>query len=616
MKKFKATTIIASAFAALALSLGNATAQTPRPEYPRPQFERATWQNLNGTWTYAFDFSNTGHDRNYENSTDLGGKITVPFCPESKLSGVGYTDFINGIWYQRSLQVPADWKGKNILLHFGAVDYDATIYINGTKVGRHYGSSSSFEMDITKFAKPGETVNLVLRVYDNLRSGVQPGGKQCFGLYSSGCSYTRTTGIWQTVWMEPVAPEGLKYVVATPDIDQKQLVVRPTFYQESADNKLTVKLFDGKKLVAEKTVNACNENLVILPVKNPKLWSPESPFLYDLTYTVKDSKGNTIDEVKSYAGMRKVHTAGGYFYLNNKPYFQRLVLDQGFYPDGIWTAPSDEALKKDIEMSKAVGFNGARLHQKVFEERFYYWADKLGYITWGEFPSWGLNVNNETAARNFFTEWADILVRDRNHPSIVTWTPFNETWSSQDGVYVRLMNDTYNLTKAIDPTRPVNDASGDGHVKTDIWAVHDYTRDKDALIRNHTFKPGVEPYRNEGKKDFLAKYNGQPYMVDEMGGLPWIKESERGSSWGYGSNIDNIEDFYKILEGQMDAFLACKHVVGYCYTQLTDVEQEKNGIYYYDRTSKFDTERLKKIFGKIPSIIENPQDLSDWKAEK
>ena len=330
---------------------------------------------------------------------------------------------------------------------------------------------------------------------------------------------------------------------------------------------------------------------------------------------MKNAAGEVIDEVSSYAGMRKVHLAGGYFYLNNKPYFQRLVLDQGFYPDGIWTAPTDEALKQDIALSKAVGFNGARLHQKVFEERYYYWADRLGYLTWGEEASWGLDVNDELAVRNFLSEWTEVVTRDRNHPSLVVWTPFNETWDARDGVYVRLMQDVYTLTKAIDPTRPVNDSSGDCHIMTDLWTVHDYTREPEKLIANHTIKPGVEPYRNKPKLDFLAKFAGQPYMLDEFGGLPWIKESERETSWGYGSNIDTLEDFYRILEGEIDAIRQCPFITGICYTQITDVEQEKNGIYYYDRTPKFDAARLKAIFEKIPSIIENPQDLSGWKAQ-
>ena len=602
----------------LCLTLGTAfctanAVDIPRPEYPRPQFERTDWVNLNGQWTFEMDFGSSGEQRGWTNTKGLSKKITVPFCPESELSGIGYTDFIPCVWYQRNINIPAEWNGKKILLHFGAADYETKVYVDGKMVGEHKGAGSSFNFDITSYVKAGQQANLVVRVYDNLRGGMQPGGKQCTALFSAGCSYTRVTGIWQTVWMEAVNEQALKNVFAIPDIDQQQLVVRPEFYNEGNNNTLTVEVKDGKKTVAKRTSQASNQSTIVLPIKNAHLWSPEDPYLYDVKYTVKNAQGEVIDEVSSYMGMRKVHISGGYFYLNNKPYFQRLVLDQGYYPDGIWTAPSDEALRQDIEMSKAVGFNGARLHQKVFEERYYYWADKLGYLTWGEEASWVLNINNELAVRNFLTEWAEIVVRDRNHPSLVTWTPLNETWNATPGVYVRFVNDLYDLTKAIDPTRPINDASGDSHVKTDIWSVHDYTREPDKLIANHTIKAGVEPYRNMKGKDFLSNYAGQPYMVDEFGGLPWIPKEERANSWGYGANIDTVEEFYSILEKEIDALKACKHVVGFCYTQITDVEQEKNGIYYYNRKPKFDTARVKAIFEKIPSIIENPQDLSDWK---
>lgn len=593
----------------LAISANLWATDVPRPEYPRPQFERHEWQNLNGTWTYAFDFSLTGEARNWQNSNGFEGRINVPFCPESKLSGVRHTDFINCMWYQRSIDVPADWASRRIILHFGAVDYEACIYVNGRFVERHFGGGSSFALDITDFVKPGEKANLVIRVWDELRSGRQPAGKQSERLESYGCMYTRTTGIWQTVWMEPVSPQALKRVFAIPDIDQEQLIIRPEYYAENNANTLTVQLLDGKKVVATKTVRATNNNQLTLTVKKPKLWSPETPFLYDLKYIVKDATGKVIDEVSSYAGMRKVHIQDGYFYLNNQPYFQRLVLDQGFYPDGIWTAPTDEALRHDIEMSKAVGFNGARLHQKVFEERYYYWADKLGYLTWGEEASWGLDVNNELAVRNFLSEWVEVLVRDRNHPSLVTWTPFNETWGAQDGTYVRFVNDVYNVTKAIDPTRPINDASGDGHVKTDIWTVHDYERNPKVLVEHHTFEGLGAHFRNQPDKAFLAKYEGQPYMLDEFGGLPWIPKEQRANSWGYGDNIDTLDDFYSILEKEVDAIIACPHITGFCYTQITDVEQEKNGVYYYDRRPKFDTERLKAIFTKIPSVIKQPKKL-------
>lgn len=585
----------------------------PRPEYPRPQFERADWVNLNGQWTCELDFGKTGDQRGWTNAKSLSKKITVPFCVESELSGIGYTDFIPCVWYQRTIDIPAAWEGKRILLQFGAVDYETHVYIDGKKAGEHFGTGSSFVIDLTRYVKAGQQANLVVRVDDDLRGGKQPGGKQSLGLFSYGCSYTRVTGIWQTVWMEAVDQQALKNVFAIPDIDQQQLVVRPEFYGEANGNTLTVEVLDGKKTVAKQTAKACNQTTIILPMKKARLWSPEDPYLYDVKYTVKNSQGEIIDQVSSYVGMRKVHTAGGYFYLNNKPYFQRLVLDQGYYPDGIWTAPTDEALKQDIAMSKAVGFNGARLHQKVFEERYYYWADKLGYLTWGEEASWDMDIHDNEAIRNFLTEWADIIVRDRNHPSLVTWTPLNETWGARADVYVRFLNDLYNMTKGLDPTRPINDASGDAHVKTDIWSVHDYTREYDKLVENHTFKQGVEPYRNVKDKDYLAKYDGQPYMIDEFGGLPWIPKEERANSWGYGQNIETLDDFYSILEKQIDAIKACKHVVGFCYTQITDVEQEKNGIYYYNRKPKFDTARIKAIFEKIPSIIENPQDLSDWK---
>ena len=596
--------LITTAALFLALAFNVKANDLPRKEYPRPQFEREDWINLNGTWTFDFDFGQSGVDRQLQNSEKFSKNIIVPFCPESELSGVKHTDFINCMWYQRKISIPANWNGKKIFLNFGAVDYWCEIYIDGKKIQQHWGGSSSFAIDITRFVQAGNTHNQVIQVKDDLRGGKQTGGKQCTNFFSGGCSYTRVTGIWQTVWMEAVASEGLKDMVIRTDIDQKQLVATPSFYKES-DNILEIILKDGDKVISKKQATCSNNTCIVLPVKNMKLWSPESPFLYELTYLVKDKSGKVLDKVESYTGMRKIHISDGIFYLNNQPYFQRLVLDQGYYPDGIWTAPSDEALKNDIILGKNAGFNGERLHKKVLEERYYYWADKLGYITWGESASWVMDVNDEIAARNFISEWSEIVVRDRNHPSLVTWTPFNETWGSRDGSYPRLIRDIYHMTKAMDSTRPINDASGDDHVLTDIWSVHNYEQDGTRLSEQLIFKEGEEPYRNSRDKKYLAVYEGQPYMVDEFGGIGWMAPEERKNSWGYGNLPQTEEEFYTRLQGQVEALKGAKHVMGFCYTQLTDVEQEKNGIYYYDRTPKFDMKRIKSIFELIPSSHTN-----------
>lgn len=571
----------------------NATNDIPRPEYPRPQFERAEWINLNGTWTYEFDLSNSGKNRQLTTAKQLSNTITVPFCPESKLSGVNHTDFIEQMWYQRSISIPENWKNKKIMLNFGAVDYHAEIYIDGNYLGNHDGGSSSFSLDITPAVEPGNTHSLVVSVADKTRSGLQAVGKQSTQYNSYGCFYTRVTGIWQTVWLEAISPYGLRSARTNPDIDQQQLIVTPEFYRSSNDETLEITLYDNSRQVSRKVVKCNNGSSVVLPVKDMKLWSPENPYLYDITYRIKNANGEVIDEVKSYVGMRKVHTSNGQIYLNNEPYFQRLVLNQGYYPDGIWTAPTDEALKNDILLSKEAGFNGARLHQKVFEERFHYWADKLGFITWGESANWGMDYKEEEAARYFLTEWSEILMRDYNHPSIIAWVPFNQPLENPytliSGKMPRLIIDTYRLTKAIDPTRLVNGIAGDTHFLTDIWGIRNYESDTARFAR----------YLKPNEKQ--AFYNHQPFFIGEFGGMLWTGEHKDKASWGYGKTITSEEGFYERLEGFMDAIANAKEVTGFCYTQLTDIEQEKNGIYYYDRRPKLDMKRIKTIFEKIPS---------------
>ena len=445
----------------------------PRPEHPCPQFERLEWVNLNGKWSYCFDFSKSGMERGLASSGGFADEITVPFCPESKLSGVGYTDFIEMMWYHRKLEVPLEWEGRRVLLHFGGVDYESEVFIDGKEGGRHWGGVVSFFHDITELVEPGGVHDLVVRVRDETRSGVQPGGKQNpeYRFRRKRCHYTRTTGIWQTVWLEGVDGRGLRDVQVFTDIEGGRLILLPRYWSVGSGVRLSVRVMEGEEEVAGGKGGAVDGNPVVLELEDVKLWEPDSPFLYGLELEVEDEGGGVLDRVSSYVGMRKVHVEGDRVYLNNRPLYQRLVLDQGFYPDGVWTAPSDGALRRDIEIALAAGFNGARLHQKVFEERFHYWADRLGYLTWGEFPSWGAHVTDEVSGRNILSEWSEMVVRDRNHPSIICWTPLNETRfiASDPAQQRRLHADLYELTHRLDPTRPVNDTSGYIHVRPMLW---------------------------------------------------------------------------------------------------------------------------------------------------
>lgn len=602
-KEMKRNAIIFSGLLLLAITTCFG-AEVPRPEYPRPQFERTDWINLNGTWTYEFDFSKSGQERSLFTSKGFEQPITVPFCPESPLSGIGHKDFINAMWYHRELSVPAHWQGKHILLNFGGVDYMSVVYIDGKKAFTHYGGSSSFSIDITRYVQPGSTHDLVVYVEDDLRSQLQTAGKQSRRLYSYECLYTRVTGIWQTVWMEAVAKGGLKTCRITPDLDNRQFVFEPVFFDLDQNATFKVRVLDNGKEVFSQQTKASNNIFIPAKLKKVKTWSPESPFLYDVEFSVLNAQGETIDRVNSYAGMRKVEVRGNAFYLNNAPYYQRLVLDQGYYPDGQWTAPTDEQLKRDIELGKKAGFNGARLHQKVFEQRYLYWADKLGYLTWGESASWGMEWTNPIAARNMFTEWEECIARDYNAPSIVAWSPLNECRvNDTDGQRKRLSNDLYFMTKRLDRTRPVVTVSGGFHSGfTDIFAEHTYVQDPVKLYEQLALDENGNPYILRPEQS--APYQGEAYMIDEFGGIKWMKEmaapevSDEKDFWGYGVPPKTIEEFYKRLEEQVNVILSLDHIAGFCYTQLVDVELEKNGIYTYDRAEKFDMERIQRIFTK------------------
>ena len=581
----------------------------PRPEYPRPQFQRDQWLNLNGVWDFAFDFGLSGREKGWhEDTSDFDRQITVPFCPESELSGIGYTDFIPAVWYHRSFEIPNDWANKRVLLNFGAVDYDCRVWINGQSVGRHLGGSSSFSFDVTDALQDGEN-QLVVYAYDDVRSGEQPAGKQSLRLRSGGVRYTRVTGIWQTVWLEAVSQSYIESAHVVPDLDNGCFVVTLTIKNARTGMTFKAVLSDGGSEVASSEIHASSGTSLILEIDQPHPWSPKDPHLYDLSLELLDGN-EALDSVESYAGLRKFHIEGNKVFLNNESIFLRFVLDQGFYPDGIWTASSDAELKADVERSIAVGFNGARLHQKVFEERFHYWADQLGYLTWGEFCDWGMNFGKLESIHDHQREWREIIVRDRNHPSILAWTPFNETAGAARNhgeAHRQTIEEVYALTQALDPSRPINDASGYVHVRTDIFTVHDYNQDPETFKERYD---KVNPQNPEEayvcQAEVSVPYLGEPYVVDEYGGTFWTKEhaqqEERGQNrnqWGYGKTAEQVEE---LVEKLNKILLDNPNIAGFTYTQLTDVEQEVNGIYTYDRELKFDEERMRKSFGGSAAI--------------
>ena len=562
----------------------------PRPEHPRPDAVRENWMTLNGEWQFEIDAKADGDARGLTSGKELSSKIAVPFCPESKLSGLalGNTEYLKNLWYRRTFELPSAMKGQRILLHFGAVDYKSWVYVNGQLAGTHVGENAAFSFEVTALLNEGVN-EVVVKVFDDLRSGLQPGGKQAFDK-SQGCVYTRTTGIWQTVWLEAVGSSYVESFSVVPDPDHARVFIEATVNGADAELALKAEAFaDGKCVGADSATGTWRNRRLVLDLKKKHLWEPGSPFLYDLTFTLT-SRGRTVDAVKSYFGLRSVVVEGRRILINGKPVFQRTILDQGFYPDGIWTAPTDAELKADIERSMACGFNGARLHQKVFEPRFLYWADKLGYLVWGEFPNWGYSYRPEGYAP-YVTEWTEVLLRDRNHPAIIGWCPFNETPASAGEIQQVI----WNVTKAIDPTRPVIESSGWTHTlpHPEVSDAHDYDgnpaslRAKWVKYFSGTADVAAMPSRY-GHSQASGPDYGVPFMISEFGGIGWATEG----GWGYGKGPQTLDEFYARYKGLCDAQLDNPNLFGFCYTQLTDVEQEHNGLYYYDRKPKFDVQKL------------------------
>jgi beta-galactosidase/beta-glucuronidase len=590
----------------------------PRPEYPRPQFERRDWLCLNGEWQFEIDAGDSGAERGLV-ERELKDRILVPFCPESSLSGVRCTDFMNAVWYRRTVEIPRAWAGRRVLLHFQAVDYDATVWVNGVEVGRHRGGFTPFTCALDGVARPGETATIVVRARDDHRL-LKPLGKQSQRYGNYGCHYTRTTGIWQTVWLEPAPACALRRPRITPDLANGLFRLEQPLSGYERGMRLRATLRDEQGAVATAEVAADRDFAprldLAIPPDRRRPWSPSDPHLYGLDLALVDAAGRVMDEAASYAGLRAVTLDGRAFRLNGDVLFQRLVLDQGYYPDGILTAPSDAALKRDIELAQAAGFNGARLHQKVFEERFLYHADRLGYLVWGEFADWGCRSlepgdDRLLPAATYVAQWLEALERDYSHPAIIGWCPLNETAERMADRPSPLDDATramFLAAKAMDTTRPVLDASGYSHrvPEADVDDAHDYDQVPETFAARHAGLASGQPYRN-GPADapWSIPYRGRPFFVSEFGGIWWNPDAKPGeASWGYGKRPASLDEFYDRFARLCGVLLDHPAMFGYCYTQLTDVYQEQNGIYTFDRRPKFDLDRLHRIQTRRAAIEE------------
>ncbi len=570
-----------------------------RNEHPNPNFKRNDYINLNGQWDFEFDFGDSGKERNlFDVNSEFSKKINVPFCPESELSGIGYKDFMAAVWYKRTVEISEEQlKGKAFIV-FGAVDFHASVYVNGQFAGEHFGGYISFRIDATKFLKVGENV-ITVCAQDDTRSPLQARGKQSELVYSHDCDYTRTTGIWQTVYMEFCPENYIKSVKYYPNITDGALTIHADLVGEGT---FSAKAFwDGKEVGNASTDTLGQTATLTLNLSEKHLWEVGKGGLYSLNLSFGG------DEVSSYFGLREVKLTDKAVNINGKPVFQRLILDQGFYPDGIYTAPSAEALKNDILLSMKAGFNGARLHQKIFEPLFLHYCDELGYIVWGEHGNWGANHTKFESLRYYLLEIEEEIERDFNHPSIIGWCPYNETWDingrKQDDDVLKIV---YRTVKAMDKTRPCIDTSGNFHVETDIFDVHDYEQDYNVFKTNYD-KLFTENFLHD-RFSHIQKWNGEPVFMSEYGGirveLKTFEENDREKAWGYGNAATSLEEFYERYDGLTTAMIDNPKMIGFCYTQLTDVEQELNGIYRYDRTEKFDSDILYKINTKKAAIEE------------
>ena len=613
-------------------------ANIPRPEYPRPQFVReGNWINLNGEWDFSFDDADIGlKERWYkkENSKNFDRKIMVPFCFQSKLSGIEDNSFHDIIWYRRVFDIPKKFNDKKVLLHFGAVDYRCLIYLNGECVGSHEGGFVGFSLNITKFLE-GSNV-LVVRVEDPSDDLEIPRGKQFWKTEIETIFYPRVSGIWQTVWVEFLSPDySIDNVKITPDIEKSEVIFEVNIEGQGFPKlSLGINILSGNQSIAQDTINldfigkigrrknkkVLKEKIELLSrkmfydnpfrfkfrVKIPEdqlvLWDINSPNLYDFSLKIQNEEtGEIYDEISSYFGIRKISLEDGNkqkrIFLNDKPLYQKLFLVQGYWPDSLYTPPSDEHIKRDIQFVIDFGFNGLRTHQKTFDPRFLYWCDKMGVLVWGEIGNcYRFSVKSQLRLIN---EFVAEIERDYNHPSIIAWVPLNEGWgvsgAEKDPKRGYYTSSLYFLIKSIDSTRLIIDDDGWWHTEhNDICTRHFYST-TDLLPA--TLDEEISSHKTSAPKPYLkpSEYKGEPIIYSEIGGFGFDFKEDISKKWGYGGLIEDPEELFERVLTLLKEFDVRKEwIQGFCYTELYDQFQEINGLLTFDREPKFPPKKLKE----------------------
>ncbi len=587
-------------------------ASTQDGSYPRPQLVRPQWADLTGTWGFAFDDEDAGARLGWEGTGIRSGRIVVPFPPESAVSGVGDTSPHRVMWYSREitdadLDAAGHVDGRRLILHFGAVDYRCEVWVGGRSVGRHEGGHTPFAFDVTDAVAAGRTI--VVRVEDDPTDIAQPRGKQDWLNHPHVIWYHRTSGIWQPVWLESVPEVHVGALRWWTDPRAGTVTLDVELSGPAAETEVSVELsFEGRRLGVASAMATARETTIVVPVAaltngqayEDLLWSPENPRLVDANIRVGD------DVVASYLGIRTAHVARGRFWLNDRPYYVRSVLEQGYWPDTHLAAPSAQALREEVELIRSLGFTAARVHQKFEDPRFLFAADRLGLLVWGEAP--GTYTFTPTAIERTTREWLEVVRRDVSHPSIVTWVPLNESWGVQhiaaDPRMQHFARALVSLTKALDPTRPVVSNDGWEQVDTDIVAIHDYEWRPEVMRRRYATDADIrrlfDTVGPAGRALILSgDVSDAPIMLTEFGGVSFDTEAAE-DAWGY-STATSPDDFAERLSGLLAAVHASEALAGFCYTQLTDTLQETNGLVTADRTPKIPIDRIRAAITGEPA---------------